>query len=117
MFLPTIVMYSPSTKKYAQLIGRFEFDSIKDLEDRFRVGKVGAQDLKDKIELEHLDCPNVVAEGSSAEDDALHEEIMKEILEEEKKKKAEEEASTGKKKGGKKKKKGKGKKKAKTSDL
>jgi hypothetical protein len=35
MFLPTVVMYSPKTDEYSQLIGGFNDDSIKLLEKKF----------------------------------------------------------------------------------
>ena len=112
--MPTVIYYSPEHGKHANLIGKFDKDSLMEHEVKFKEGKLPLQiakvPLADMVLSDITDCAAdqlVVDDEEESIDD-----ILAEILAEEEAKKAEKEDSGY---GGKKKKakkgKGKGKKK------
>jgi len=109
MFIPTVIFYLPEKDKSAHLIGKFDYDTIKNHEQKFVSGKLATFPMKTKaqdLEIKDLDCPNLqINLGAEATNSELEDEILKEILEEEKKR--QEELNAKKKKGSKKKKGGK----------
>lgn len=92
--VPTVVYYYPEKHVQANLIGMFSKDTIQDHEQRFLKGKLPTwkpkKALSDLNIDESVDCSKPL-ESSSAEDDELYAEIMREMQEEEAAKKAEEE--------------------------
>lgn len=99
MYLPTVVIYSPSQKKYSRMVTTFTKENLIDFEKSFEgTGKSriivndAPKDLSSKIQ--ELDCPNLVAETpefteENMLDKEMEEEIMREILEEERRKREE----------------------------
>jgi len=88
MFIPTVVFYSPEKQRYAQLIGKFDKETIQEHEQKFINGRLPTVELGEKFTIKKLDCPNIRPE-ISGEDSGLDDDILKEILaeEEEKRKK------------------------------
>ena len=108
--LPTVVFLRADKNKYGAMIGKFDKDSIKENDDKFKNGKIPMQEVKVEkrdVKFTDIDCP---AQQLGAVDDADDDfdEILAEILAEEKARKEAEEAESG---GSKKKKKGKKNKK------
>lgn len=48
MFVPTVVFYYPEKNKQAHLIGKFDYETIKDHEQRFIQGKLPTFDVNIK---------------------------------------------------------------------
>jgi len=109
-FVPTIVYYAVDVNKHANLIGKFEKESLQESEIKFKEGKLGLQDARVKqsemILSDIADCSAHQLE--IVEDD---EDFLAEILAEEEARKAQEKDDVG--YGGKKKKSKKDKKKRK----
>mmetsp|Transcript_1861 Transcript_1861/g.1309 ORF Transcript_1861/g.1309 Transcript_1861/m.1309 type:complete len:89 (+) Transcript_1861:1335-1601(+) len=62
MFVPTVVFYYPEKNKYSQLIGKFDFETIQEHEQRFITGKLSTFEAKvrrNDILFHHIDCPNL----------------------------------------------------------
>lgn len=109
--VPTLVFYYPEKELQATLIGKFEADTISDHEERFVKGRLPTWTPRRKhteFAVESKDCQKPVDIG--AEEDALDDEILKEILAEEQAKKEEEDSKRKNINAPKKKKKAKGKK-------
>jgi hypothetical protein len=117
MFLPTVVIYSPSQQKYSRMVTTLEMENLIEFEKAFEgtgKGRIIVNDAPDGFAelIQELDCPNIMPDWDTTADSAdsdLDDEIMREILEEERKKREElglEDDATKKKK-----KKSKGKKK------
>ena len=117
--VPTAVFYYPEKHKQANMIGKFDKETIQDHVDRYLRGKLAIWSPKqgpDAFYIEEKDCKGGSIEEMSEADRLLEEEIMREIMEEQAAKDAEakaaEESSKKKKKGKK-----KGKKGSKKEDL
>jgi hypothetical protein len=120
MYLPSVIIYSPSQRKYSRMVNPFEKANLIDFEKSFEgSGKFrviindSPKDFAEKIQ--DLDCPNLVPEFSDFNEDnmldkELEEEIMREILEEDKRKREELDLEKGEEKKPKTKKKSKKKK-------
>jgi hypothetical protein len=117
MFLPTVVIYSPTQKKYARLVKPFSKENLQDFEKSFEGRgnmRIIVEDMQGDISglLKEIYCPNVqpqeeVVTEEMMLDKELEDEIMREILEEEERRKKElelDEPKRHKKKKGKKKK-------------
>ena len=116
--MPTVIYYSPEHGKHANLIGKFDKDSLVEHEVKFKEGKLPLQAAKLPLaEMVLSDITDCAADQLVVDDDESIDDILAEILAEEEAKKAENDDDSG--YGGKKKKgkkaKGKGKKK-KSSD-
>ena len=84
--MPTVIFYAAEHNKHANLIGKFEKESIAEHETKFKDGKLPLQDakvpLKDMILSDITDCPSFVLE-TVEEDEDFDAEILAEILAEE----------------------------------
>jgi hypothetical protein len=119
MYLPSVVIYSPSQKKYSRMVTTFTKENLIDFEKSFEgsgknriIVNDAPEDLSAKIQ--ELDCPSIASEvpefsEENMLDKEMEEEIMREILEEERRKR--EELEEVEEENPKVKKKGKGKKK------
>ena len=83
--MPTVIYYSPEHNKHANLIGKFDKDTIMEHENKFKDGKLGLVDakvpLKDMLLSDITDCPSFVLE--TVEEDEDFDEILAEIIAEE----------------------------------
>ena len=113
--MPTVIFYGAEINRHANLIGKFDKDSISEHEGKFKDGKLPLQDAKvpqkEMILSDITDCPSYVLE--TVEDDDDFDEILAEILAEEEARKAAEDEDEDTGYGGKKKKKKKDTKKKK----
>ena len=111
--MPTVIYYSPEHGKHANLIGKFDKDSLMEHEVKFKEGKLPLQTAKVSLaDMVLSDITDCTTDQLAADDEESIDDILAEILAEEEAKKADKEDSGY---GGKKKKakkgKGKGKKK------
>ena len=83
--LPTVVYYYPDRQLQANLIGKFDKESIDDHSERYLKGKLPTwtpkTDLK-SMKMESRDCSAPLDDGATQEDQDLQDEILREILEE-----------------------------------
>ena len=113
--MPTIVFYAAEHNKHANLIGKFDKETLMEHEQKFKDGKLPLQDAKipqNEMKLSDItDCASYVLE--TVADDEDFDEILAEILAEEeaRKKEADDDVGYGGKKQKKKKQAKKGKKK------
>lgn len=59
MFVPTVVFYNPEKNRYAQLIGKFDEETIRNHEQKFLKGQLPTFDVTVKakeITIEELKC-------------------------------------------------------------
>lgn len=108
--IPTLVFYYPEKELQANLIGKFEADTISDHETRFVKGRLPTWTPRRKhteFTVDTKECQKAADLGS--EDTSLDDEILKEILAEEEARKAADDSARKNINAPKKKKKGKGK--------
>jgi hypothetical protein len=87
--VPSVVYYYPEKSLQANLIGKFDQETIEEQSDNFLRGKLASWANKNEIVMESKDCQ--LAELDSEQDEAdkaLEEEILREIMEEEAAKKS-----------------------------
>ena len=95
--LPSIIIYSPSQKKYAKMLQVINNENLIDFEQKFEgkgAKRVSIYDVQHLIQdtMRDIDCPNIKPQLQKEEQDGMldksvEDEIMKEILEEERKRK------------------------------
>ena len=89
-FMPTIVYYAAEHNKHANLIGKFEKETLMEHETKFKDGKLGLVDARVKQNEMRIsditDCPSFQLEAVEEDDD--FDEILAEILAEEEARKA-----------------------------
>ena len=120
--IPTVAFYYPERELQANLIGKFDEETIESHQDRFLKGKLATWAPKTShgnMITESIDCQAALGDSDISEEDRLlEEEILREIMEEEALREREENTRkniNAKKSGGKKKK--SKKKKSKKEDL
>ena len=107
--MPTVIYFSPEHGKHANLIGKFDKDSLIEHETKFKEGKLPLQTVKVPLsDMKLSDITDCSADQLAVDEDESIDDILAEILAEEEAKKAEEKEESG--YGGKKKKAKKGKK-------
>jgi hypothetical protein len=115
--IPTVVYFYPEKELQANLIGKFDYETIEDHSDRYLNGKLPTFTPKvslSNMKSESKDCSLSLDDTTSESDKELQDEILREILEEQAIRQQEEDAERAKdskpKAAGKKGKKGKKKK-------
>lgn len=89
MFIPTVVFFSPEKQRYAHLIGRFDYETVKEHQERFLRGGLPTFPIAGEAAMrDGLDCKNIKIE-TEAEMSELDKEILEEILAEERARRAE----------------------------